>query len=147
VVGEDDAIEGWGDADDLAIWKLRVPAAGRYDFSLDAAGEGGGKLDVFVANDLMTVGVRGGAPRAMVRVGETVVDEAGDVVVRVQPLGRPSGAVMTLHGIRVQRTDQLRMAEAAWPLLRWKDFTRYRREWEREERRRRREEERKGGQP
>jgi S1-C subfamily serine protease len=147
VVGEGGAIEGWGDADDLAIWKLRVPAAGRYDFSLDAAGEGGGKLDVFVANDLMTVGVRGGAPRAMVRVGETVVDEAGDVVVRVQPLGRPSGAVMTLHGIRVQRTDQLRMAEAAWPLLRWKDFTRYRREWEREERRRRREEERKGGQP
>jgi hypothetical protein len=39
------------------------------------------------------------------------------------------------------------MAEAAWPLLRWKDFARYRREWEREERRRRREEERKGGQP
>ncbi len=146
-VGEGGAIEGWGDADDLAIWRLRVPAAGRYDFSLDASGEGGGKLDVFVASDLMTVGVRGGAPRAMVRVGETVVDEAGDVVVRVQPLGRPSGAVMTLHAIRVQRTDQLRMAEAAWPLLRWKDFARYKREWEREERRRRREEDRKGGQP
>ena len=47
--------------------------------------------------------------------------------------------MMRLRGITVQRTDQLRMAEAAWPLLRWKDFERYKREWEREQRRKERE--------
>jgi hypothetical protein len=39
----------------------------------------------------------------------------------------------------IQRTDQLRMAEAAVPLLRWKDFERFKREWLREERRKERE--------
>ena len=144
-VGKDGAIEGWGDTDDVVVWRLRVPAPGRYDFSLDAEGLAGGKVDVFVANDLMTVGVPRGAPRGWVRVGETLVEEPGDAVVRIQPLGRPMAPVMTLHGVRVQRTDQLRLAEAAWPLLRWKDFERYRREWEREERRRRREDDRRGG--
>jgi hypothetical protein len=47
--------------------------------------------------------------------------------------------MMRLRGITVQRTDQLRMAEAALPLLRWKDFERYKREWDREQRRKDRE--------
>jgi hypothetical protein len=68
-------------------------------------------------------------------VGETVAREGGVVGLRLQPLGRPTGPIMALRGITVQRTDQLRMAEAAWPLLRWKDPVRYRREWEREQRR------------
>lgn len=142
-VDDQGAIEGWGDTDDVAIWRLRLPAAGRYDVSLDVEGEAGGKVDVFVGNDLMTAGIKRGAGRGPVRVGETLAEEAGDVVVRVQPLGRPMAPVMTLWGLRVQRTDQLRMAEAAWPLLRWKDYARYKREWEREERKRRRDEQRK----
>jgi S1-C subfamily serine protease len=146
-VGKAGAIEGWGDTDDVVVWRLRIPAPGRYDFSLDVEGLAGGKVDVFVANDLMTVGVPRGAPRGWVRVGETLVEEPGDAVVRIQPLGRPMAPVMTLHGVRVQRTDQLRLAEAAWPLLRWKDFERFKREWEREERRRRREEGRQGAKP
>ena len=145
MVGDEGAIEGWGDTDDVAIWRLRIPAAGRYDVSLDVEGEAGGKIDVFVGNDLMTAGIRRGLARGPVRVGETLVEEAGDVVVRVQPLGRPMAPVMVLWGLRVQRTDQLRMAEAAWPLLRWKDYARYRREWEREERKRLRDEQRKDG--
>lgn len=146
-VGKGGAIEGWGDTDDVVLWRLRFPAPGRYDLSLDVEGLAGGKVDVFVANDLMTVGVPRGAPRGWMRVGETLVEESGDAVVRIQPLGRPMAPVMTLHGVRVQRTDQLRLAEAAWPLLRWKDFERFKREWEREERRRRREEGRQGAKP
>ncbi|NBQ15706.1 MAG: hypothetical protein EBU31_14150 [Proteobacteria bacterium] len=87
----------------------------------------------------MTTTVRSSRAFAKVRVGESVSTEAEDVLVRVQPLGRPGGPMMRLRGITVQRTDQLRMAEAAWPLLRWKDFERYKREWEREQRRKDRE--------
>jgi hypothetical protein len=46
---------------------------------------------------------------------------------------------MLLRGVVIQRTDQLRMAEAALPILRWKDFERFKREWMREERRKERE--------
>lgn len=132
-------IAGWGDSDDLAAWKLRLPEPGRYDLSLDVQGEAGGKVDVFFGDDLMTTVVRPSRAFVKVRVGESVSTEAEDVLVRVQPLGRPGGPMMRLRGITVQRTDQLRMAEAAWPLLRWKDFERYKREWEREQRRKERE--------
>jgi membrane-associated protease RseP (regulator of RpoE activity) len=132
-------IAGWGDSDDLAVWKLRLPEPGRYDLSLDVQGEAGGKVDVFFGDDLMTTTVRTSRAFVKVRVGESVSTEAEVVLVRVQPLGRPGGPMMRLRGITVQWTDQLRMAEAAWPLLRWKDFERYKREWEREERRKERE--------
>ncbi len=128
-------IAGWGDVDDLAVWRLELPSGGRYDVSLDVEPEQGGQVDVFLGEDLMTVRVQPGRPAGMLRVGETVAREGGAVAVRLQPLGRPTGPVMTLRGIVVQRTDQIRMAEAAWPLLRWKDPVRFRREWEREQRR------------
>jgi hypothetical protein len=132
------AITGWGDADDMAVWRLRLPAAGRYDVSLRCTPERGGKVDVFFGDDLMTVAV-GGKPRdGRVRVGESVSTEAGDIVIRVQPLGRPAGPVMRLQGLVVQRTDQLRLAESAVPLLRWRDVERLKREWEREQRRKER---------
>jgi serine protease Do len=133
------AIEGWGDPDDMAFWVLEVPARGRYDVSLDASARAGGKVDVFLGNELMTV-VVGRRAGGLLRAGEVLVEEAGPAVIRVQPLGRPVNGVMALRGVRVQRTDQLRIAEAAWPLLRWRDPERYRREWEREERRRKRDE-------
>ena len=132
-------IAGWGDSDDLAVWKLRLPEPGRYDLSLDVWGGLGGKVDVFFGDDLMTTSVRPSRGFVKVRVGESVSTEAEDVLVRVQPLGRPGGPMMRLRGITVQRTDQLRMAEAALPLLRWKDFERYKREWDREQRRKDRE--------
>lgn len=137
VQGEGDAasIAGWGDVDDLAVWRLELPSGGRYDVSIDVEPEQGGQLDVFLGDDLMTVRIVPGRPVGSVRVGETVAREGGVVGLRLQPLGRPTGPIMTLRGITVQRTDQLRMAEAAWPLLRWKDPVRYRREWEREQRR------------
>lgn len=135
--GEGDAavVAGWGDVDDLAVWRLELPSGGRYDVSVDVEPMQGGQLDVFVGDDLMTVRVPPGRPAGPVRVGETVAREGGIVGLRLQPLGRPTGPIMTLRGIVVQRTDQLRMAEAAWPLLRWKDPVRYRREREREQRR------------
>ena len=137
--GEDATIDGWGDPDDMAIWVLEMPAPGRYDVSIDVRPGGGGKVDVFLGSELMTVPV-GRRPAGLVRAGEVLVEEAGPAVVRVQPLGRPTTGVMALRGVRVQRTDQLRIAEAAWPLLRWRDPERYRREWEREERKRKRDE-------
>jgi hypothetical protein len=73
------------------------------------------------------------------RVGESVSSVAEELLVRIQPLGRPNGPLMLLRGVVIQRTDQLRMAEAAMPLLRWKDFERFKREWMREERRKERE--------
>jgi len=133
--GDAAAVAGWGDVDDLAVWRLEIPAGGRYDVSLDVEPMEGGQVDVFVGDDLMTVRIPRGRPAGAFRVGETVVREPGAVGIRLQPLGRPTGPIMTLRGIVVQRTDQLRMAEAAWPLLRWKDPVRYRREWEREQRR------------
>lgn len=137
VQGDGDAarIAGWGDVDDLAVWKLELPSGGRYDVSIDVEPEQGGQLDVFLGDDLMTVRIVPGKPAGPLRVGETVAREGGVVGLRLQPLGRPTGPIMALRGITVQRTDQLRMAEAAWPLLRWKDPVRYRREWEREQRR------------
>lgn len=137
VQGDGDAarIAGWGDVDDLAVWRLELPSGGRYDVSIDVEPAQGGQLDVFLGDDLMTVRIVPGKPAGPVRVGETVAREGGVVGLRLQPLGRPTGPIMTLRGITVQRTDQLRMAEAAWPLLRWKDPVRYRREWEREQRR------------
>ena len=137
--GDAATIEGWGDPDDMAFWLLEVPAPGRYDVSLDAAPRGGGKVDVFLGEDLLTVAV-GRRARGLLRAGEVLVERSGPVVIRVQPLGRPVNGVMSLRGVRVQRTDQLRIAEAAWPLLRWRDPERYRREWEREERKRKRDE-------
>lgn len=132
-------IGGWGDADDVAVWKVRLPAAGRYDILLDVEGMAGGKVDVFFGDDLMTVEIPRGRAFGLLRVGESVSSVAEDLLVRIQPLGRPSGPLMLLRGVVIQRTDQLRMAEAAMPLLRWKDFERYKREWVREERRKERE--------
>ena len=130
---------GWGDADDVAVWKVRLPAAGRYDIVLDLQGLSGGKVDVFFGDDLMTVQVPPSRDFGLLRVGESVSSVAEELLVRIQPLGRPNGPLMLLRGVVIQRTDQLRMAEAAMPLLRWKDFERFKREWMREERRKERE--------
>ena len=132
-------VSGWGDADDLAVWKLRLPAAGRYDILLDVQGLVGGKVDVFFGDDLMTVAVEPTRAMGLLRVGESVSSVAEELLIRIQPLGRPNGPLMNLRGMVIQRTDQLRMAEAAVPLLRWKDFERFKREWLREERRKERE--------
>lgn len=132
------AIAPFADADDLAAWRLELPAPGRYEVQLDCEPAAGGKVDVFFGDDLMTVAVRARARPGLLRVGESVSLEAGAVVVRVQPLGRPTAPLMSLRGVQVQRIDLLRQAEAAWPLLRWKDFDRFRREREREERRKER---------
>jgi serine protease Do len=138
-LGDAATIDGWGDPDDMAFWLVDIPSPGRYDVSLDAEPRAGGKVDVFLGNELMTVPV-GRRARGLLRAGEVLVEDAGPAAIRVQPLGRPTSGVMSLRGIRVQRTDQLRIAEAAWPLLRWRDPDRYRREWEREERKRKRDE-------
>ena len=130
---------GWADADDVAVWKVRLPAAGRYDIVLDVQGVGGGKVDVFFGDDLMTVHVPSSREFGLLRVGESVSSVAEELLLRIQPLGRPQAPLMLLRGVVIQRTDQLRMAEAALPLLRWKDFERFKREWMREERRKERE--------
>ena len=130
---------GWADADDVAVWKVRLPAAGRYDIVLDVQGVGGGKVDVFFGDDLMTVQVPPARDFGLLRVGESVSSVAEELLVRIQPLGRPQAPLMLLRGVVIQRTDQLRMAEAALPILRWKDFERFKREWMREERRKERE--------
>ena len=130
---------GWADADDVAVWKVRLPAAGRYDIVLDVQGVGGGKVDVFFGDDLMTVQIPPAREFGLLRVGESVSSVAEELLVRIQPLGRPQAPLMLLRGVVIQRTDQLRMAEAALPILRWKDFERFKREWMREERRKERE--------
>jgi serine protease Do len=130
---------GWADADDVAVWKVRLPAAGRYDIVLDVQGVGGGKVDVFFGDDLMTVQIPPARDFGLLRVGESVSSVAEELLVRIQPLGRPQAPLMLLRGVVIQRTDQLRMAEAALPILRWKDFERFKREWMREERRKERE--------
>jgi hypothetical protein len=130
---------GWADADDVAVWKVRLPAAGRYDIVLDVQGVGGGKVVVFFGDDLMTVHVPSSREFGLLRVGESVSSVAEELLLRIQPLGRPQAPLMLLRGVVIQRTDQLRMAEAALPLLRWKDFERFKREWMREERRKERE--------
>ena len=130
---------GWADADDVAVWKVRLPAAGRYDIVLDVQGVGGGKVDVFFGDDLMTVHVPSSREFGLLRVGESVSSVAEELLLRIQPLGRPQAPLMLLRGVVIQRTDQLRMAEAALPILRWKDFERFKREWMREERRKERE--------
>lgn len=130
-------VVGWGDADDMVAWKLQLPAPGRYDISLECQEASGGKIDIFFGDDLLTATLHQ-VKNGKLRVGESVSTEAGEILIRVQPLGRPTGPVMKLQGVLVQRTDQLRLAEAAWPLLRWKDVARYQREWEREQRRKER---------
>jgi hypothetical protein len=87
----------------------------------------------------MTVAVEPTRAMGLLRVGESVSSVAEELLIRIQPLGRPNGPLMNLRGMVIQRTDQLRMAEAAVPLLRWKDFERFKREWLREERRKERE--------
>lgn len=131
------AVSGFGDFDDMAAWRLRVPGVGRYDVSIDAQGVAGGKLDVFFGEELLTVAVP--ARRAgRIRVGEVVAMEPGEITVRVQPLGRPSAPITDLRAVTVQRTDQLRAVEQVIPLARFRDMERYRREFEREQRRRER---------
>ena len=87
----------------------------------------------------MTVQIPPARDFGLLRVGESVSSVAEELLVRIQPLGRPQAPLMLLRGVVIQRTDQLRMAEAALPILRWKDFERFKREWMREERRKERE--------
>jgi len=129
------AVAGFGDFDDMAAWRLKVPGIGRYDLSIDARGQAGGKLDVFFGDELLTVAVPGRRV-GRIRVGEVVAMEPGEITVRVQPLGRPMAPIADLRGLTVQRTDQLRAVEQVMPLARFRDMERYRREFEREQRRR-----------
>lgn len=142
LLGDDDftAIEGWGDADDGAVWRLEIPAAGRYEVALDARGMAGGSIDVFFGNEQLTVRVprsRSETDFRRIRVGESFQDAPGTVTVRVHPLGSPRGPVMGLRGITIERTDLVRTFERAFPYLRMRDPERLKRELERELRRER----------
>jgi S1-C subfamily serine protease len=129
------AIAGWADFDDMAVWRVEVPSAGRYDLALRARVKSGGKADVFLGDELMTVAVRRPGRGGLVRVGEVVMTGPGEVTLRVQPLGRPSGPMMDLEEVVLQRTDLLRAMERANSLLRFRDLDRLERELERDRRR------------
>ncbi len=132
------AIVGWADFDDMAVWRVEVPSVGRYDLALRARVRAGGKADVFLGDELMTVALGRAGRGGLVRVGEIVVLEPGPVALRVQPLGRPDGSMMELEEVVLQRTDLLRAQERANALLRFRDLDRLERELERDRRRRER---------
>lgn len=132
------AIVGWADFDDMAVWRLEVPSVGRYDLALRARVRAGGKADVFLGDELMTVALGRAGRGGLVRVGEIVVLEPGPVALRVQPLGRPDGSMMELEEVVLQRTDLLRAQERANAFLRFRDLDRLERELERDRRRRER---------
>jgi hypothetical protein len=119
----------------MAVWRVEVPSAGRYDLALRARVKSGGKADVFLGDELMTVAVRRPGRGGLVRVGEVVMTGPGEVTLRVQPLGRPSGPMMDLEEVVLQRTDLLRAMERANSLLRFRDLDRLERELERDRRR------------
>lgn len=129
------AIVGWADFDDMAVWRIEVPSVGRYDLALRARVMAGGKADVFLGDDLMTVALGRPGRDGTVRVGEVVVLEPGPMALRVQPLGRPGGPMMQLEEVVLQRTDLLRAQERANALLRFRDLDRLERELERDRRR------------
>ena len=129
------AIVGWADFDDMAVWRVEVPSVGRYDLALRARVMAGGKADVFLGDDLMTVALGRPGRDGTVRVGEVVVLEPGPMALRVQPLGRPGGPMMQLEEVVLQRTDLLRAQERANALLRFRDLDRLERELERDRRR------------
>jgi serine protease Do len=135
--GEDDfqVIQGWASPEDVAVWVLDVPAPGRYEFHLDALGVAGGNVDLFVAGELFTVRVKpaGDATDFQAsRAGESFFEEAGPVLVRVQPLDRPRGPIMNLREVRVSRMDVVRLVERMVPILRFRDMERMQRDWDRE---------------
>ena len=132
------AIVGWADFDDMAVWRVEVPSVGRYDLALRARVRAGGKADVFLGDELMTVALGRAGRGGLVRVGEIVVLEPGPMALRVQPLGRPNGSMMELEEVVLQRTDLLRARERANALLRFRDLDRLERELERDRRRRER---------
>jgi S1-C subfamily serine protease len=132
------AIVGWADFDDMAVWRVEVPSVGRYDLALRARVRAGGKADVFLGDELMTVALGRAGRGGLVRVGEIVVLEPGPVALRVQPLGRPDGSMMELEEVVLQRTDLLRAQERANAFLRFRDLDRLERELERDRRRRER---------
>jgi len=129
---------GWADFDDMATWRVEVPSVGRYDLALRARVRAGGKADVFLGDELMTVALGRAGRGGLVRVGEIVVLEPGPVALRVQPLGRPDGSMMELEEVVLQRTDLLRAQERANAFLRFRDLDRLERELERDRRRRER---------
>jgi S1-C subfamily serine protease len=133
--GAPEAIVGWADFDDMAVWRVEVPSVGRYDLALRARVMAGGKADVFLGDDLMTVALGRPGRDGTVRVGEVVVLEPGPMALRVQPLGRPGGPMMQLEEVVLQRTDLLRAQERANALLRFRDLDRLERELERDRRR------------
>jgi hypothetical protein len=108
---------------------------GRYDLALRARVMAGGKADVFLGDELMTVALGRTGRGGTVRVGEIVVLEPGPMALRVQPLGRPGGPMMQLEEVVLQRTDLLRAQERANALLRFRDLDRLERELERDRRR------------
>lgn len=137
VAGDDDfrAIQGWASPEDVAVWVLDVPAPGRYEFHVDALGVAGGKVDLFVQGELFTVIVKPGKDETdfhAERAGESLIEEAGPILVRVQPLDRPRGPIMNLREVRVARLDVVRMVERVLPILRVRDLDRMRRELQRE---------------
>jgi hypothetical protein len=137
VAGDDDfrAIQGWASPEDVAVWVLDVPAPGRYEFHLDALGVAGGKVDLFVQGELFTVLIKPGKDETdfqSERAGESLIEEAGPILVRVQPLDRPRGPIMNLREVRVARMDVVRTVERVLPLLRVRDLDRMRRELQRE---------------
>ena len=129
------AISGWEDFDDMAAWRVEIPSVGRYDLALRVRVRSGGKADVFLGDELMTVAVGRPGRGGLVRVGEIVVLEPGTMALRVQPLGRPNGSMMELEEVVLQRTDLLRAQERANSLLRFRDLDRLERELERDRRR------------
>jgi hypothetical protein len=133
--GAPEAIVGWADFDDMAVWRVEVPSVGRYDLALRARVMAGGKADVFLGDELMTVALGRPGRDGTVRVGEVVVLEPGPMALRVQPLGRPGGPMMQLEEVVLQRTDLLRAQERANALLRFRDLDRLERELERDRRR------------
>lgn len=133
--GAPEAIVGWADFDDMAVWRVEVPSVGRYDLALRARVMAGGKADVFLGDELMTVALGRTGRGGTVRVGEIVVLEPGPMALRVQPLGRPGGPMMQLEEVVLQRTDLLRAQERANALLRFRDLDRLERELERDRRR------------
>lgn len=140
VHGDDDftAVDGWADAEDGVVWRLDVPAAGRYEVALDARGMAGGGVDVIFGGEQMSARVppaRSETEYARARVGEVFVSEPGVITVRVHPLGRPHAPVMSLRGMVVQRIDLIRVIEKGFPYLRFRDLERYKREQQREKRR------------
>lgn len=148
--GEAAALQGWASPEDVAAWALRVPETGRYEIHLEASvmtdGKrtmAGGKVDVLVNGDIYTVNVQArrgagvGDGFQLLRAGETLVEEPGISVLRVQPLDRPVGPIMRLRRVRVQRVETLRMLEQALPMFRYRDMERLSREKAREEARER----------